>query len=198
MKLPNDYYLKADVVAVARDLIGKVLFTRIDGQVCAGVISETEAYAGETDKASHAYGGRNTERTRVMYEKGGISYVYLCYGIHHLFNVVTNVAGVPHAVLIRGIYPLLNAEIMFNRRGVKGRDSGTAFNGPGKVSKALGIGIAHNRVKLSGKTIWIEDRNLQFNPGKLLVTPRIGVDYAKEDALLPYRFYLSVSDVNNL
>lgn len=198
MKLPNDYYLQADVVAVARDLIGKVLFTSIDGKICAGVISETEAYAGETDKASHAYGGRNTERTRVMYEKGGISYVYLCYGIHHLFNVVTNVSGIPHAVLIRGIYPLINAEIMFNRRGVKGRDSKTVFNGPGKVSKALGIGITHNRVKLSGKTIWIEDRNLQFNPGKILVTPRIGVDYAKEDALLPYRFYLSELDVNNL
>ena len=114
MKLPNDYYLQTDVVAVARDLIGKVLFTRIGGQVCAGIISETEAYAGETDKASHAYGGRNT-RTRVMYEKGGISYVYLCYGIHHLFNIVTNTSGVPHAVLIRGIYPFVNVEAMLEK-----------------------------------------------------------------------------------
>jgi DNA-3-methyladenine glycosylase len=198
VKLPNDYYLQTDVVAVARDLIGKVLFTRIGGQVCAGVITETEAYAGETDKASHAYGGRNTERTRVMYEKGGISYVYLCYGIHHLFNIVTNISGVPHAVLIRGIYPFVNAETMLKRRKANGPASQAIFNGPGKITMALGIGMEHNKLNLSGKTIWLEDRNLQINPGKILVTPRIGVDYAKEDALLPYRFYLSAIDVNNL
>lgn len=198
MKLPNDYYLQSDVVAVARDLIGKVLFTRIGGQVCAGVITETEAYAGETDKASHAYGGRNTERTRVMYEKGGISYVYLCYGIHHLFNIVTNISGVPHAVLIRGIYPMVNVETMLKRRKTSAPASPTTFSGPGKVTMALGIGMEHNQMNLSGKTIWLEDRKLRINRGKILVTPRIGVDYAKEDALLPYRFYLSAIDVNNL
>lgn len=106
MKLTNDFYQRTDVVQIARDLLGKELITNIDGELTSGIITETEAYNGIVDRASHAYGGKFTPRTQIMYAAGGVSYVYLCYGIHHLFNVVTNIEGVPHAVLIRNIKPL--------------------------------------------------------------------------------------------
>src|SRR5690606_19477666 len=103
MKLDRLYYQQSDVVAISRNLIGKVICTNINDEYTSGIITETEAYAGVGDKASHAYGDRRTNRTETMYMQGGYAYVYLCYGIHHLFNIVTNVEGVPNAVLLRGI-----------------------------------------------------------------------------------------------
>lgn len=100
MILPESFYTRKDVVKIAKELLGKVLVTHFDGVVTSGIITETEAYAGVTDKASHAYGGRRTQRTDIMFWQGGVAYVYLCYGIHHLFNVVTNKADVPHACLL--------------------------------------------------------------------------------------------------
>lgn len=184
--LPRDYYLNADVVNLAKDLVGKRLVTCIEGELCSGLITETEAYAGIIDKASHAYGGRYTDRTKIMYSQGGAAYVYLCYGIHHLFNIVSNVEGIPHAILIRGIKPETGIETMQLRRGMSTLSKLTA--GPGTVSKALGIQTRHTGADLQGNMIWIEESGIRPEGSKLRVTPRIGVDYAGEDALLPYRF----------
>lgn len=185
-KLPESYYLQTDVVFLARDLIGKRLCTHIEGVYCSGLISETEAYAGIEDKASHAYGGRFTDRTKTMYAAGGTSYVYLCYGVHQLFNVVTNVEGIPHAILIRGIKPEQGVEHMLKRRN-RSKKNGLS-DGPGKLSKALGIGKAHNAISLLDDCIWIEDVSKAVPDEAVNVGPRIGIDYAEEHKDLPYRF----------
>lgn len=185
--LNASYYLNPDVVFLARDLIGKTLCTRINNVLTCGIITETEAYAGAIDKASHAYGDRRTKRTETMYSKGGVSYVYLCYGIHRLFNIVTNVEGTPHAVLVRAIYPTVGIDEIVKRRGVK--PSSTFCVGPGKVTQALGIDLIHNNLSLTGKAIWIRDDNIKISESDIQVGPRIGVDYAGEDAKLPYRFW---------
>ena len=187
MKLTKDYFLTDDVVALARDLIGKFLFTQVDGQLTGGIISEVEAYKGTGDRASHAFGGRHTRRNDMMYHEGGVAYVYLCYGMHHLLNFVTNAEGIPDAVLIRGIIPTHGEELMLQRTRKRSitRDIGS---GPGKVSKLLGLTIADNGIPLCGEKLWIEDRGLLVPDTDVETTPRIGVDYAGEDALLPYRF----------
>lgn len=187
MKLTNDFYQRTDVVQIARELLGKELITNIDGELTSGIITETEAYNGIVDRASHAYGGKFTPRTQIMYAAGGVSYVYLCYGIHHLFNVVTNIEGVPHAVLIRNIKPLKGLETILQRRN-KTKANKTLSTGPGTLSQALGIKTIHNGLLLQENTIWIEDAGLKIDPENIKSTPRISVDYAGEDALLPYRF----------
>ncbi|HUP12876.1 MAG TPA: DNA-3-methyladenine glycosylase, partial [Niastella sp.] len=141
-KLDPGFYDRADVVKIAKELIGKVLVTKLDGIITSGRIVETEAYAGAIDRASHAFGNRRTNRTEVMFQAGGMAYVYLCYGIHHLFNVVTNKEDVPHAVLIRAIDPIHGINTMLARTGKKVADY-TLTKGPGNVSKALGIHIKH-------------------------------------------------------
>lgn len=191
MKLSRDFYLQHDVVALARQLIGKVLVTNFNGEYTSGVITETEAYAGAVDKASHAYGERRTPRTETMYAQGGTGYVYLCYGIHHLFNVVTNVEGIPHAVLIRGVKPLEGIDIMRVRRNFPKTDK-ILSAGPGTVSQALGIRTSHDKADLLGEHIWIEDRGIVVPDDRVKITPRIGVDYAGEDAKLPYRFIAKI------
>jgi DNA-3-methyladenine glycosylase len=197
MLLPLPFYLRSNVVQIARDLLGKHFVTRMDGIITSGVICETEAYAGVTDKASHAYGGRRTARTEVMFALGGTAYVYLCYGMHSLFNIVTNVQDIPHAVLIRGIIPAEGIRTMLDRAGKEKftKDFGT---GPGNVSKILGIHYSHSGLDLIKKpankavpAIWIEDRGIGIDPAKILSGPRIGVSYAGEDALLPYRFWIA-------
>lgn len=190
-KLDLDYYLNPDVVHLAQDLLGKVLFTNFDNQITAGIITATEAYAGVTDKASHAYGGRFTERTKTMYNKGGCSYVYLCYGIHHLFNIVTNQKGIPDAVLLRGIKPLDGIDLMMERRN-KNKITNTFSSGPGSASEALGIKTIHNNLSLVGNEIWIEDQGIIINPNEIRHAPRIGVAYAQEDALLEYHFSIKI------
>ena len=194
--LHRSYYLNSDVVFLARDLLGKHLVTQFDEKLTSGMIVETEAYAGVTDKASHAYGDRRTARTEVMYKTGGTAYVYFCYGVHSLFNIVTNMEGIPHAILIRGIIPSEGTDIMLQRTG-KASLSKKFGIGPGNVSKALGIHYSQTGLDLTKKPltkteigIWIEDRGFVVDPGKILVTTRIGVQYAGEDAALPYRFVL--------
>ncbi len=187
MKLTRDFYMGEDAVSIARNLLGKVLFTNIDNKITAGIITETEAYMGVNDKASHAYGGRRTARTETMYQDGGIAYVYLCYGIHSLFNVVTAKKDVPHAVLIRAVKPYKGLDIMLKRRGLSSITA-YAFTGPGKVSKALGIDYSLTGISLMKKKIWIEDHGFAMVDSSIEAGPRVGVDYADEDALLPYRF----------
>ncbi|MCX8143688.1 MAG: DNA-3-methyladenine glycosylase [Bacteroidia bacterium] len=193
MKLKKDFYIRENVVQIANDLLGKILVTKVDGKITSGIIVETEAYNGIYDKACHAYGGRKTDRTKVMYEEGGVSYVYFCYGMHYLFNVVTNKKEVPDAVLIRGIIPLKNKKWIFQRISERSLKNGV-LNGPGKVTKALGINKSLNGVSLLGNQIWIEDDGILIPQNDIIVGPRIGVDYAGEDALLPYRFLVKNID----
>ena len=187
--LPKTYYLHHDVVFLAKDLIGKYLFTKIGGQLCGGIITETEAYKGIEDRACHAFGGKRTKRNEMMYAEGGVVYIYLCYGIHPLLNVVTNQKDIPDAILIRAIHATHGEELMLKRTG-KPQMNPQVTNGPGKVTKALGITLADNGEPLQNKRIWIEDRGLDLSKTEILNTPRIGVEYAGEDALLPYRFTL--------
>lgn len=189
MKLPFSYYLNQDVLFLAKDLLGKVLYTSIDGEQTAGTIVETEAYFGVQDKASHAYNGRRTARTDIMYSRGGLSYVYLCYGIHNLFNVVSSVEGEPHAVLIRAIEPLVGQEIMELRRNMPAAKAAIS-SGPGSAAKALGIDLSFNNKDLTGDEIWIEDQGIRYTPAEIAATPRVGVAYAGEDAFLPWRFFV--------
>jgi DNA-3-methyladenine glycosylase len=188
MKLKRNFYTREDVVRIAQELLGKVLFTKMNGKITAGIITETEAYSGITDRASHAHNNRRTARTEAMYAVGGTAYVYLCYGMHHLFNVVTNEKNIPHAVLIRAIKPYEGTDTIFKRRGLASGGRGGICNGPGTVSQGLGIKTSHTRTDLLGKTIWIEDRGINISKNNIIKSPRIGVDYAGADALLPYRF----------
>lgn len=188
-KLPIEFYQRADVVQIARELLGKILVTQFEGVVTSGRIVETEAYNGIVDKASHAFNGRRTKRTEVMFGAGGTAYVYLCYGIHHLFNVVTNDRGTPHAVLVRGIEPVEGVEIMMHRMS-KNVFNQSVGRGPGNVAKALGINTAHTGLSLLGDEIFITENEEKMPEPDIVESARIGVDYAAEDALLPYRFYL--------
>ncbi len=189
MKLPLSFYMRENVIEIAKDLIGKTLFTRIGGHLSGGIITETEAYAGIHDKASHAYNGRRTSRTRIMYMRGGTAYVYLCYGMHDLFNVVTGMPEVPDAVLIRGIKVVHGIDIIQQRLRKK-IFADNSINGPGRITKALGIKVVFSGIDLMGDLIWLEDNQFTVDRNALKVTARIGVGYAGEDALLPYRFLL--------
>ena len=188
-KLSYSFYQQDDVLSLAQQLLGKQLFTLLDGRLTGGTIVETEAYNGVTDKASHAYGGRFTPRTSTMYEQGGVSYVYLCYGIHHLFNVVTGAKNNPHAVLIRGIEPVDGLATMLERRGMQ-KLAPRITAGPGALAKALGIDKNLNAKDLLGEEIWIEDKGIYINKTQIIASPRVGVDYAGDHALLPWRFYV--------
>jgi DNA-3-methyladenine glycosylase len=202
LRIPRTFYLRTDVTGIARELLGKYLCTRFEGIVTSGMIIETEAYEGITDRASHAFGGRFTGRTEVMYRKGGLAYVYLCYGIHSLFNIVTNQEGIPHAVLIRGIRPKDGIKTMLSRTGNPVLTSVTGC-GPGKVSKLLGIHYSVSGMDLCRKptdskepAIWLEDRGVEIEEEEILSATRIGVDYAGKDSTLPYRFVLKDSETS--
>jgi DNA-3-methyladenine glycosylase len=187
--LNENFYQRKDVVKIANELLGKIIVTFFDDQLTAARITETEAYNGIVDKASHAYNNRRTKRTEIMYGGGGAAYVYLCYGIHHLFNIVTNVKDIPHAVLIRSAEPVIGIEIMLERTNKKKPDI-TLTTGPGNVSKALGIYTHHTGIDLKSENFFIADDGFKLSKNKIIATPRIGVDYAAEDALLPYRFFI--------
>ena len=193
-KLLADFYQRDDVLLISRELLGKVLCTNFHGKLTSGIIVETEAYAGGTDKASHAYGGRRTKRTETMYSSGGTAYVYLCYGIHHLFNVITNVEGVPHAILIRAIQPLDGIDIMLRRRNLKNISSRLTA-GPGILSQAMGISVHISGQSLLDKQIWIENReyNSPLKDFKIISSPRVGVQYAGKDVSNPWRFQVENS-----
>jgi len=188
-KLDRPFYGRTNVVEIARDLLGKILITNFDGLLTSGRIVETEAYNGITDKASHAYSGRRTARTEVMFGEGGTAYVYLCYGIHHLFNVVTNEKGIPHAVLIRALEPLEGIPAMLQRTGKKKPDH-TLTRGPGNLSRAMGLRTPHTGSSLLEEELFIADDGYRLPKADIGVSPRIGVEYAEEDAALPYRFFI--------
>lgn len=190
-KIPLSFYQQNDVVALNRSLIGKYLFSCLGPkhEITGGMIIETEAYRGADDKACHAYMNRRTPRTEVMFAEGGVSYIYLCYGMHHLLNIVTNKQDVPDAILIRAIQPEVGIETMLQRRK-KEKLIPTLTKGPGTVCQALGITKEHNAISLDNDSLWIEDRGVEIASGEINVGPRVGIDYAEEDALRPWRFRL--------
>ena len=186
--LSSEFYGRPDVVQISKDLLGKVLCTYFEDTLTAGVITETEAYCGRNDKACHANDGTRTQRTEVMYGEPGHSYVYLCYGIHHLFNVVTNEAGLADAVLIRGIRPVDGVSLMKERRDLASQK--TLSDGPGKLTQALGIKTSMSGCSLMEPPVWIEDRGISIDDNNIKATRRIGIDYAGKDALREWRFVL--------
>lgn len=189
-KLGYDFYNRDDVVNIARGLLGKVLVTKLGDRLTSGRIVETEAYNGIIDRASHAFNGRRTARTEVMFGDAGTGYVYFCYGIHHLFNVVTNATGIPHAVLIRALEPMEGIDVMAQRTGKQETDT-RLTSGPGNLAKALGIHTKVSGISLLGDNIYIAEDNFSLKKSQIVITPRIGVAYAGEDAKLRYRFFIS-------
>lgn len=191
MKLPTSFYRRTDVVSISQELLGKYLVTNFAGEYTAGRIVETEAYRAPDDKACHAHLNRFTKRTQVMFEAGGVAYIYLCYGIHHLFNVVTAEAGMAHAILIRAIEPTDGIAIMQQRRGMN-HQKPQLTAGPGVMSKALGINKSYTGISLTApdSPIWLEDRGDQLLKEDISSGPRIGIDYAEECKDWPWRFWI--------
>ena len=189
-KLPQSFYTRPDALAIARELLGKRLVVPApSGERVSGRIVETEAYMGPEDRASHAYANRRTLRTETMFAKGGRAYVYFIYGMYYQFNVVTNEAETPHAVLVRGLEPEEGLEWMRRRRhGVRlDRD---LTNGPGKLCIALGLDRSFNNADLRGRRVWIEDAGARIRPREIAEGARIGIDYAAEFAAVPWRFWV--------
>lgn len=186
MKLDKSFFLNDSVTQVAEDLIGMTLCTYFDKQFTCGIIVETEAYSYK-EKACHAYNNRRTARTETLFAQPGTCYVYLCYGIHKLFNIVTNKEGIAEAVLIRAVEPVEGIDVMLHRRGFAEKNK-QLTSGPGKLSQALGIGLNHDKLDLFGDVIWVEDRGKDLSGHQVEKSPRIGVAYAKDDALLPWRY----------
>ena len=189
MKLKRDFYSRPDVVEISKDLLGKTLNTNINGVLTSGLIVEVEAYCGRDDKACHANNNRRTNRTEIMFQSGGAAYVYLCYGIHYLFNVVTNIQGLADAVLVRAVQPVEGIKVMMERRQMHKVEKRITA-GPGALSQALGINKSLYGEMLWGEIIWIEDVGEHIKEEDIIAAKRVGVDYAGEDALRPWRFYI--------
>ena len=187
-KLPLSFYLRKDVVKISKELLGKVLVTNWNEEHTSGRIVETEAYEGEKDRASHAFRGK-TPRTEIMFGEGGKAYVYLCYGIHQMFNIVTSVAGIPHAILIRAVDPMEGIDIMLDRTGKKKPDH-TLTRGPGNVGKAFGFHTSQCGISLVSDELFIADDGFKLTKPMIGASPRIGVDYAGEHAEWHYRFFI--------
>lgn len=185
MKLTNSFYQGENVQKIARQLLGKVIVTRINKILTSGIIVETEAYSYK-EKGCHAYNNLRTPRTEIMFQDGGVAYVYLCYGIHHLFNIVTNVADKAEAVLLRAVEPIEGEATMIKRSKSKNRIT----SGPGKLTKALGIDRSFNGKQLTHNEVWLEDRGIKITQRQIVSTKRIGIDYAAEDADLLWRYYI--------
>ena len=188
-KLPLNFYKRKDVVAIAKELVSKIVITKLEGVITSGRIVETEAYIALTDKASHSFGGRRTAKNEQMYAHPGTAYVYICYGMHQMFNIVTNEKDIPDAVLVRAIEPLEGIDIMLQRTGKPKLDF-TLTKGPGNVGKALGIFKKHSGLHLLDDEIYLADDGFKLKENEIGISKRIGVESAFPDSELPYRFYL--------
>ncbi|MDX1919384.1 MAG: DNA-3-methyladenine glycosylase [Candidatus Caenarcaniphilales bacterium] len=186
-KLAKSFYTRSNALLISRELLGKFLFANINGELTGGMIVETEAYMGPEDKACHAHLNRRTKRTEIMFSEGGVAYVYLCYGIHALFNIVTAPEGTPHACLVRAIEPTVGLEVMLKRRN-KEQVLPSLTAGPGALTQALGIECKHYGTDLTGDTIWIEDHGIAVSSDKIIASSRVGIAYAEEHIDLPWRF----------
>lgn len=194
MIISKDFYNRS-ALDVAKDLLGKVLVREVDGKVLKGKIVETEAYIGSIDKACHAYNGRRTKRTEILYEDAGVSYIYFIYGLYHCFNVVTNKKDIAEAVLIRGIEPINGLDYISNIRYNKKYDELTKAqlknltNGPSKLCLAYLLNKDLNAVKLyeKGQVYITDENNEEF---EIVESKRIGIDYAEEAKYFLWRFYI--------
>ncbi len=187
--LPLEFYRREDTLQIAKELLGRELIVRgFDDFVTGGIITEVEAYLGGQDKGCHAYGYKKTARNQVMFQAGGVAYVYFCYGMYDMFNIVTHKEGEPHAILIRSVKPTQGKKIILRRRK-QSRISPMTSAGPGRLTMALAINRSHN-----GKSLISEDLYVLEKPAmkdfEIVATPRIGIAYAEEDAMKPYRFYI--------
>lgn len=185
-KLPRDFYAR-DAQAVVKDLLGKVLVTRLPEGEASGIIVECEAYLGTTDKAAHSFSGRRTKRNEVLFGPPGHAYVYLIYGMYHCFNVVVGEKENPQAVLVRALEPLSGLELMAERR--KNAEKKLLTSGPGRLAQALGITRELNGADLLADAVFIVEGS-SIEPGEIVARPRIGVDYAEEWAEKPLRYYI--------
>jgi DNA-3-methyladenine glycosylase len=188
-KLTIDFYNRKDVVQIARELLGKIVVTRFNDQLTSGRIVETEAYVALVDKASHSFLGKRTNRNEHMYSPAGTAYIYICYGMHQMLNVVTNDEGIPDAILIRAIEPIEGIDIILQRTGKLHADY-TLTKGPGNVGRALGVIRQHSGLLLLDDLLFITDDKKKYTDDETGVSPRIGINSAGPDALLPYRFYV--------
>ncbi len=187
--LPSSFYLREDVVQVSKELLGKSIYTNINGLFSGGIIVETEAYRGPEDKGSHAFNGKRTARNEVMYAEGGVIYMYICYGIHDMLNIVTGVSGTSHAVLIRALEPTEGLDIMRERRGFI-NDDRRLCKGPGALAQALGLTKFHNGLSLQENQIWIEDCGTTLKEDDIVAAPRIGLNIEEPYKSVPWRFYI--------
>ncbi|MBC8172384.1 MAG: DNA-3-methyladenine glycosylase [Chitinophagales bacterium] len=191
VKLKKEFYTRADTVKIGKELLGKVLCSRFQNEITKGIICETEAYCGPTDRGAHSYNGRFTDRTKIMYEEGGVAYVYICYGIHHLFNIITHDKNEPHAILIRAIEPVEGFETILKRTSRKIMDH-TIAAGPGLVSQCLGFKKEHTGISLLSDAIWVEDAK-PLPEKNIVKSARVGMNFEGEYKMIPWRFRIKDS-----
>ena len=190
MILKKSFYQR-DTITVAKDLLGKLLVREINGEEIVCRIVETEAYDGPFDKASHAYKHRRTTRTEPMFHQGGISYVYLIYGMYHCFNIVTGEEGYPAAILIRAVEPIYGLETLKKNRPIKSTKRKDLTNGPGKLCQALQINKRLNGIDITkGELLWVLKEE-QESTIRIESSPRVNIDYAEEYRDKRWRFYIS-------
>ena len=203
-RLSRDFYA-GDTVAIAQALLGKLLVRRLDGQLLAGRITETEAYIGRCDKACHAYNYRRTPRTETLFLSPGHAYIYLIYGMYHCLNFVTEPEGEPAAVLLRAVEPVAGLEtiqrLRYGDKPLTPYRIRNFLNGPGKVCQGVGLTRAQNGLDLTGDELFLcdgpEDLGLPCpapRRERICRGPRIGVDYAQEARDFPWRFWLEEED----
>lgn len=188
-KLPLEFYQQPDVVSVARELLGKHVYSFIDGKLTGGIIVETEAYRGPDDRGSHAYNNKRTPRNEMMYSAGGVAYMYICYGIHDMLNIVTGIEGMSHAALIRAIEPTEDLETMRIRRGIFEQDR-RLCQGPGALAKALGLTKFHNGTDLHGDNLWLTDEGVYYEEDQIVASARVGMNFDGPFKTIPWRFYV--------
>jgi DNA-3-methyladenine glycosylase len=187
MKLPKSFYQRDDTLAIAKELIGKLLITNIAGELTGGLIIETEAYMGPIDRGSHAFNNKRTPRNDTMYSEGGQVYMYICYGIHDMLNIVTGKEGSPHAILIRAIQPTIGWDIIKRRRNLYNQDY-RLCQGPGSLAKSLALTKVHNGLDLNGDIIWVEDTHSAYPDKDIIAAARVGMNFEGPYKNIPWRF----------
>lgn len=189
MKLSLSFYQREDTLQIAKELIGKYVFTKIEGKLSGGMIVETEVYIGPLDKGSHAFNHKMTARNKSMYLAGGVAYMYICYGIHDMLNLVTGKVGTSHAILIRAIEPIIGIEHMQDRRGLV--SLGKLAKGPGSLARALGLNKSFDGKSLIGDELWLDDKGINISDDQITASSRIGLNCAEPYCSIPWRFTLS-------
>ena len=187
-KLSDQFYLREDTIQIARELLGKKVFSMAGDMLTGGIIVETEAYRGPEDRGSHAWNNRRTNRTEIMYAAGGVAYMYICYGIHDMLNIVTGPENTSHAILIRALEPIVGLEIMQERRKVYNKDT-RLCQGPGALAQALGLNKSFNGKSLRGNEIWIEHADL-IPEEQIIASARVGMNFDGPYKTIPWRFYI--------